>query len=93
MDDKDLKLLTVDEVRDIIRMSNDSIRKHIRKGNLKAKKCGVKPHAIAIGSFARKIVKKYLNMADILENEKALNEAVQIAKSLIDISLGNMAND
>ncbi len=58
-----------------------------------AKKCGVKPHAIAIGSFARKIVKKYLNMADILENEKALNEAVQIAKSLIDISLGNMTND
>ncbi len=42
MDDKDLKLLTVDEVRAIIRMTNDSIRKHIRSGNLKAKKCGVK---------------------------------------------------
>jgi excisionase family DNA binding protein len=42
MDDKDLKLLTVDEVREIIRMSNDSIRKHIRNGKLKAKKCGVK---------------------------------------------------
>ncbi len=42
MNDKDLKLLTVNEVREIIRMSNDSIRKHIRNGNLKATKCGVK---------------------------------------------------
>lgn len=42
MDDKDLQLLTVDQVREIIRMSNDSIRKHIRNGKLKAKKCGVK---------------------------------------------------
>lgn len=42
MNDTDLKLLTVEEVKRIIRMSNDSIRKHIRRGSLKAKKCGVK---------------------------------------------------
>lgn len=58
-----------------------------------AKKCGVFPHCIAIGSYARKIVKKYLEMDDILENKKALDEAVLIAKSLIDVSLENMKID
>ena len=55
-----------------------------------AKLCGVYPHCIAIGSFARKIVKKYLSMDDILINKKALNEAVEIAKSLVEKSLENM---
>ena len=52
-----------------------------------AKHCGVRPHCLAVGSFARKIVKKFLVMDDILQNEQALNEAVKIAKSLIDTSL------
>lgn len=52
-----------------------------------AKQCGVRPHCLAVGSYARKIVKKYLAMDDILENEKALEEAVMIAKTLIDKSL------
>lgn len=55
-----------------------------------AKLCGVQPHCIAIGSFARKIVKKYLSMDDILTNKNALNEAVEIAKSLVEKSLENM---
>lgn len=55
-----------------------------------AKKCGVRPHCVAIGSFARKIVKKYLQMADLLTNNLALDEAVLVAKSLIDISLENL---
>lgn len=58
-----------------------------------AKQCGVYPHCVAIGSYARKIVKKYLLMDDILENKEALNEAVKIAKNLIDISLEHMKND
>jgi len=58
-----------------------------------AKKCGVFPHCIAIGSYARKIVKKYLEMDNLLENKKALDEAVLIAKSLIDVSLENMKID
>ena len=62
------------------------------KSTYLAKQCGVFPHAIAIGSYARKIVKKYLVMDDLLNNETALNEAVSVAKSLIDISLGNMKN-
>ena len=32
-----------------------------------AKACGVKPHCIAIGSYARKIVKKYLLMDNLFE--------------------------
>lgn len=58
-----------------------------------AKSCGVYPHCLAVGSYARKIVKKYLQMNDLLENAEALNEAVAIAKSLIDVSLENMKND
>ena len=58
-----------------------------------AKSCGVFPHCLAVGSYARKIVGKYLLMDDLLQNEKKLNEAVNIAKELIDISLRNMEND
>lgn len=58
-----------------------------------AKSCGVHPHCLAVGSYARKIVGKYLLMDDLLQNEKELNEAVKIAKELIDISLRNMKND
>lgn len=58
-----------------------------------AKACGVHPHCLAVGSYARKIVKEYLLMDDILENKSAMEEAVKIAKSLIDTSLENMKND
>lgn len=58
-----------------------------------AQMCGVKPHCLAVGSYARKIVKEYLLMDDLLQNEQAMSEAVKIAKSLIDISLENMQND
>ncbi len=57
-----------------------------------AKQCGVYPHCIAIGSYARKIVKEYLQMEDLLQNKKSLSEAVEIAKSLIEISLRHMNN-
>ncbi len=55
-----------------------------------AKKCGVSPHCIAIGSYARKIVKKYLSMKDLLTNETALAEAVEIAKQLVNVSLEHL---
>lgn len=58
-----------------------------------AKLCGVHPHCLAVGSYARKIVKEYLLMDDILENETKLNDAVKIAKNLIDTSLENMKDD
>lgn len=58
-----------------------------------AKMCGVKPNCLAVGSYARKIIKDYLVRDDLFENEQAMNEAVKIAKSLIDVSLENMKND
>lgn len=58
-----------------------------------AKLCGVKPHCIAIGSFARKIVKEFLKDDNLLKNPTKLNGAVAIAKNLVDISLRNMKND
>ena len=58
-----------------------------------AKKCCVYPHCIAIGSYARKVVKKFLEMNNLYDNSSALNEAVKIAKKLVDISLENMKID
>lgn len=58
-----------------------------------AKQCKVQPHCLAVGSYARKIVKDYLERDDFYENKEAFNEAVKIAKNLIDTSLRNMVND
>ena len=55
-----------------------------------AKMCGVHPNCLAVGSYARKIIKDYLVMDDLFENEQAMNEAVKIAKNLINKSLENM---
>lgn len=55
-----------------------------------AKMCDVHPHCIAVGSYARKIIKEYLTQDDILTNEKSMAEAVKIAKNLIDVSMENM---
>ena len=63
------------------------------QSTLLAKQCGVHPHCVAIGSFARKIVKKHLDMENLFENDNAMDEAVKIAKELINISLENMKND
>lgn len=58
-----------------------------------AKKCSVYPHCIAVGSYARKIVKKYLLCDNILSDKSLLNEAVQNAKHLINSTLRYMGND
>jgi len=57
-----------------------------------AKLCGVTPHCLAVGSYARKIVKDYLLMDNILENKAMFEEAVSVAKSLIEVSLRNMSD-
>ncbi len=49
-----------------------------------AHRCGVQPHCLAVGSYARKIVKEYLNCDDLLTNPQKMDEAVKIAKSLLD---------
>ena len=58
-----------------------------------AKQCKVQTHFLAVGSYSRKIVKDYLERDDFYENKEAFNEAVKIAKNLIDTSLRNMVND
>ena len=58
-----------------------------------AKEFNVRPNCLAVGSYARKIIKDYLLMDDLLENQKAIDEAVKIAKNLVDTSIENMKND
>lgn len=48
-----------------------------------AKMCGINFHAIAVGSFARKIVKKYIERPDFWTNQNIIEEAVNTASSLI----------
>lgn len=55
-----------------------------------AKTCAVAPNCLAVGSFARKIVKNYLQKENLLSDSVALNEAVSIAKNLINVTLENM---
>ena len=57
-----------------------------------AKMCGVYPNCIAIGSYARKIVKDFLNTPNLLNDEVAFAQAVDIAKQLVDVSLKNLGN-
>ncbi len=56
------------------------------------KMCDVHPHCVAVGSYARKIVKDYLVRDDFYENEEMMQEAVKIAKNLIDVTLENMCD-
>lgn len=58
-----------------------------------AKLCGINAHGVSIGSFARKIVKPYIEREDFLENKKIFNEALFIAKGLVNKTLNNLKND
>lgn len=48
-----------------------------------AKLCGINYSGIAVGTFARKIVRKYIERDDFLTNQQVFDEAVGIAKNLI----------
>ena len=52
-----------------------------------AKMCGINFHGVAIGTFARKIVQKYVTRKDFLTNETVFNEALEIAKNLVEKSM------
>lgn len=56
-----------------------------------AKLCGINANGVTIGSFARKIVREYIDRDDFLNNEEIFNKAVVIAKSLVDKSLEYLA--
>ena len=55
-----------------------------------ARQCGIVAHGVAIGSYARKIVRKFIDREDFLENKDVFNEALIIAKNLVDTSLKYM---
>lgn len=45
---------------------------------------GVNINGVAVGSYARKILKDYINRPDFWENSENLTEAVNIAKTLVE---------
>lgn len=55
-----------------------------------AKMCDIEAGGVAIGSYARKIVREYIDRDDFLENEEVFNNALKIAKNLVDVSLEYM---
>ncbi len=48
---------------------------------------GIQAHGVAIGSYARKIIRKYIERDDFLTNKKIFNQTCKIAKGLVDKSL------
>lgn len=48
-----------------------------------AKMCGINANGISVGSFARKLVRKYIERDDFLTNEYAFNFALELAKNLV----------
>lgn len=48
-----------------------------------AKMCEIDAHGISVGSFARKLVRRYIERDDFLTNEYAFNSALELAKNLI----------
>jgi len=49
-----------------------------------AKLCEINAHGVSLGSFARKIVKQYIEREDFLENKEIFDQALVIAKDLVD---------
>ena len=52
-----------------------------------AKMCGIQYNGISIGSYARKIVKEYIERDDFLKNKEIFNKALKTAKHLVDCCL------
>lgn len=51
---------------------------------------GVHAHGVAIGSFARKIIKQYIEEENFFENKEIFNKAYFTAKELVDRSLEHL---
>ncbi|HOE16835.1 MAG TPA: LdpA C-terminal domain-containing domain [Syntrophorhabdaceae bacterium] len=54
---------------------------------LLARQCGVNAHGVSVGSFARKLVKRYVTMEDFDTNIDAQREAVSVAEELVRANL------
>lgn len=55
-----------------------------------AKLCGVNYHGIAVGSYARKIVKQYISSPDFWNNDKLYSKALNTAKSYLEETMENL---
>ncbi len=55
-----------------------------------AKLCGVCANGVAIGTYARKIVREYIANDNFLQDTKTFDKALKIAKNLVDTSLKNL---
>lgn len=51
-----------------------------------AELCGIKANGVAVGSYARKLVRSYIQREDFWTNDKIFNEALEIAKGLVQSS-------
>ena len=49
-----------------------------------AKMCDLHPSGVAIGSYARKIVRNYIQRSDFYKNQQILDEALSVAKNLVN---------
>ena len=49
-----------------------------------AKMCNIKYSGVAIGSYARKIVKRWVERSDFWTNPNVVKSALEVAKPLID---------
>jgi Fe-S-cluster-containing hydrogenase component 2 len=62
------------------------------KTNELAKLCDIKWNGIAVGSYARQIVREYIDREDFLENPEVFNKALEKAKLLVDSVLNRVAD-
>jgi Fe-S-cluster-containing hydrogenase component 2 len=62
-----------------ILLSGGTNSKSLELANL----CGLEVNGVSVGSYARKIVKKYIEREDFLQNEEVFNEALKIAQQLV----------
>ncbi len=49
-----------------------------------AKMCGILYDGIAVGSYARKIVKRFIDRSDFWSNSRVIEDALEVAKPLVD---------
>lgn len=63
-----------------ILLSGGTNSKSLELANL----CNVNVNGVAVGSYARKIVKEYVKREDFLQNEEIFSQALKVAKSLVD---------
>lgn len=58
-----------------------------RKTRELARLCGVDIHGVAIGAFARKIVKSHISQNDFDDNLELISQAVSIAEQLVTVNI------